>query len=145
MKRGCRIISGHPRLSDYASRLFVQFGFYVVCCLFKQFGRAAERNADIALALASEDSARGEEYVALLHYLVRESEAVALEILGNLCPYEETGLSLAVAAAESVEQLVCLLSKDCGPRSHLESVHVVPDFESYVMIKAACYGENLWS
>ena len=80
-----------------------------VRCLFEQFGRTAERDADVAVALRTEDAAGGQEHVGLLHHLVRECEAVALVALGQLGPHEQARLSLAVAASQRVEQFVSLL------------------------------------
>ena len=90
-------------------RLLAESDLDLVGGLFQQLLGAAEGDADVVLALRSEDSAGGQEHVGLLHHLVRECEAVALVALGQLGPHEQARLSLAVAASQRVEQFVSLL------------------------------------
>ena len=80
-----------------------------VRCLFEQFGRTAERDADVALAFAAENRARREEDVALLHHLVRKLERVALVVLRQLSPHKQTGLPRTVFATQRVQQRIGLL------------------------------------
>lgn len=78
---------------------------------FQQFLGAAEGDADVTVALRAEDAARGQEHVAFVHHLVRERKAVALIRLGQLGPYEQAGLVLAVFASQRVEQRIACFSR----------------------------------
>ena len=58
--------------------LFSERGLDLVGSLFEQLLGAAERDADVALALRTEDRTRREEDVGLLHHLIRGLEVTFL-------------------------------------------------------------------
>ena len=88
---------------------FSELGLDVFRRLLQQLLWAAERDADVTLALRAEDAARSQEHVALVHHLVRECETVTLVRLRQFGPYEQSRLMLAVFASQRVEQRVRLL------------------------------------